>query len=63
MIADVNLNVYLEKISLNRHFSIEFFVDPYYNKSAAWKGEAIMLIKISVENFKSFDQKEELSLL
>ena len=38
-------------------------MDPNYNNGAAWKGGAIMLIKISVENFKSFDQKEELSML
>jgi hypothetical protein len=53
----------MEKKSLNKEIFLEKRRNPYYNESATWKGGIFMLIKISVENFKSFDQKEELSMI
>ena len=53
----------MEKKSLNNEIYLENCLGSYYNECATWKGGIFMLIKLSVENFKSFDQKEELSMI
>ena len=53
----------MEKKSPNKEIFLEKRRNPYYNESATWRGGVFMLIKISIENFKSFDQKEELSMI
>ena len=53
----------MEKRSPNNEYYLDNRLGSYYNECATWKGGIFMLIKLSVENFKSFDQKEELSMI
>ena len=63
MILRLMQNDYTEKKTLNSEIYLEKCFISCYNESATWRGGVFMLIKISIENFKSFDQKEELSMI
>ncbi|MBR4342368.1 MAG: hypothetical protein IKP88_06655, partial [Lachnospiraceae bacterium] len=63
MILRLMRNDYTEKKTLNSEIYLEKCFVSCYNESATWRGGVFMLIKISIENFKSFDQKEELSMI